>query len=154
MVSYVWEVAVEALTEAKRPLHYERITEHILNAGRTHLGSRGRTPAKSVGTILRSKPEIFIGLGDGYYDLRYRPLKVRFVVQPARRLEACSHLLDALRQFVQLKRWDKETVVSSDGDRCEVEVLATVDAEQWRRNEWRIRTDLRHEFESVELSLE
>jgi hypothetical protein len=57
----------EILRAEARPVHYEELTRRMLAGG---YQTRGKTPERSVVTMLIRAPEMFEPVGNGFYQLR------------------------------------------------------------------------------------
>lgn len=59
-------IAVEVLRKHKRPMHYKEILEEVLKRRTT----RGKTPEKTIVSVLVKNREVFIRTDSGTYTLR------------------------------------------------------------------------------------
>lgn len=61
------EIAVEFLTDAKRPVHISEITRHVLS----RVTLRSETPEKSVNSALQKDPRV-VRVGRGLFQIAKR----------------------------------------------------------------------------------
>ena len=69
----IWTVAAAVLINKNSQMHYNTITDKILQSGLTNLARKGTTPEQTVGAILRETKyggkALFVRTGEGYYKL-------------------------------------------------------------------------------------